>query len=185
MSNQVEEIIKHIEEIENQVDNISTTSYVENQILTRALGPNHGDIHSFNLSSDIQTEEDFYCAVYTLIGLLSLNKNYSELLNIHTKEICTIIEGQVEQETINNIYSNIAGYFFIEDPEYDTSLYSNTCLVCNTSSDRFNAIFKDKYYEPNGTGYLQHLHGLLHDYFAASDTIPGYLETLKKALLQL
>jgi hypothetical protein len=177
-----QEVLKHVEEIEKQIDNIVVVASSEISILGKCLGPNHGNTNSYNLNSDIQTEDDFYCAVYTLVGLLSLNKNYCEQINISTKEICSLLENQLDEDSINGIYLNIAGPFFEKDPVNDMSLYSTTSLYCGTSSDRFNQIYKSNHYAPNGTKYLQVLEGLLNDYFHASDSIPTFLEILKKAL---
>lgn len=180
-----QEVLNRIEKIEQQIDNIVIVASSEISILGKCLGPNHGDTSSYNLDSDIQTENDFYCAVYTLVGLLSLSKGYSEQINILTKEICSLLENQLDQDSINGIYLNIAGHFFEEDPVNNMSLYSTTSLYCGTSSDRFYQIYKSNHYAPNGTKYLQVLDGILNDYFQASDSIPTFLEILKKALAKI
>lgn len=176
-----QEVLKRVEEIEKQVDNISATSNAQIQLLNCCFGEDFQNKYYYYLDSEIQDEQDFYNAIYILIGLLSLNKSYSEQINFQTKEICEILEGQLDKNIINNIYNNIAGDFFIEDPEYQVSLNSSTTLFCNTSAERFKEIFKSKYYEPNGTKYLQTLLNFLDDYRKAITTIPEYLETLRNA----
>jgi len=177
-----QEVLKRVEEIEKHVNSISATTDAQIRLLNCCFGENFQNKYLYYLDSEIQNEQDFYNAVYILTGLLSLNKRYSEEINIETKEICDMLEGQLNQESLNSIYKNIAGDFFIEDPEYQESLYTYTIGVCDTSGQRFKDIFKDSYYEPNGSGYLQHLLNLLDDYRNAIKTIPDFLETLKKAL---
>jgi len=177
-----QEVLKRVEEIEKHVDSISATSDAQIQLLNCCFGEDFQNKYYYYLDSEIQDEQDFYNAVYILTGLLSLNKSYIEQINIQTKEICDILESQLDQNTLISIYRNIAGDFFIEDPEYQESLYSYTTTVCNTSGQRFKDIFKDSYYQPNGTKYLHTLLNFLDDYRKAIKTIPDFLDTLKNAL---
>ncbi|HZK07211.1 MAG TPA: hypothetical protein VFC92_03325 [Bacteroidales bacterium] len=171
------EILKRLEEIEKQLDNIYIANNTTLDILIRCIGQNN----TLHFQKDVQNKNDFKRAVYTLVGLLALNKMYSEKIDVSTKEVCTIFRniGTTEQ-IIEGIYSKLAGPFF-DDIDAE-SLYYFTCTFADTNSERFMEIYESNRYEPNGTKYLGTLWGLMNDYSRACDVVQGHLDFLRPTI---
>lgn len=178
-----ESIISHIKAIETNLDGIIYLPGIITMTIPKyAAQKNENGIINLNLNFEYQTVEDFIGAAYILTSFLSLSNFYVEQIDYHTKEICGILEGQVDQDTINNLYSNISGCFYLPDPEFNENLFDPTLTFLNNKRERFNEIYYSSHYAPNGIKYLKTIFGSIKDYWLVCESIQKYLDNIKKSL---
>lgn len=179
----VENVLNHINAIEEHINGIIYLPGIINMTIPKyAWQKNDNGIVTLNLSYEYQTAEDFVGAAYILTSFLSLSNYYVDQIDYHTKEICGILEGQVDQNTLYDLYSNISGHFFLPDPEFKESLYDMAQTLLNNKEERFKEIYLSSHYMPKGTRYLKTIFGSIKDYWLVCEPIQKYLDNLKHLL---
>jgi hypothetical protein len=178
-----ENILMHINAIESNLNGIAYMPSIIMSVMPRFSGQNNeSGITYFDLDHEYQKVNDFIGAAYILTSFLSMSNYHAEQIDFHTKKFCGIIEGQAPQNTINHLYANVSGRFFLPDPEINESLYDLSLTFLNNKKERFNEIYYSNHYAPKGTKYLYSIFNVIKDYFLVCDPIQKFLDTLKKSL---
>ncbi len=182
-NSQVENLINHINAIESNLDGIIYMPGIITMTIPKYAGQkNENGIITLDLNHEYQTAEDFIGAAYILTSFLSLCNYYVEQIDYHTREICGILKSQADQSTINSLYSNISGRFYLPDPEFEENLFDLTLTFLNNKRERFKEIYFSNHYAPNGIEYLKVIFGSIKDYWLVCESIQKYLDNLKKSM---
>lgn len=179
-NSRAQKILKQIKAIEEQIDGITYMQSIIMKTIPKYSGQtNDNGLVYLDLNYEYQTADDFVGASYILTAFLCLSNQYVEQIDYHTKNICNVLEGQVDQKTMDNLYANISGRFFLPDPDFKESLYELTLGILTNKSNRFKEIYLSTHYAPKGTKYLQTIYGFIKDYWFECETISEYLDNLK------
>jgi hypothetical protein len=182
-NDQIGEIHKHISGIEDQIDGITNVlSTITAVIPTHSNQIVDSGVVVLNLSYEYPTVEEYVGVTYLITAFLSLCNRYIEQIDYHTKEICKILSSEVDQNTIDSVYANIAGRFFLPDEEFHESLYDLSLVFLNNKRNRFESVYSSEHYSPKGTKYLKTIYGFLKNYWTLSEPIMNYLNSLKALL---
>lgn len=184
-SNKVEEILNHFKAIEEQIDGICNLQYYISSVMPKYQGQkNESGFVGYTLDYEYQNEEDFIGAAYILTSFLCLANKYAEQINTHTVSICEIMKDDVNQDTVNSVYSNISGPFFQESPDVDQSSYDLSSTLLNNKANRFKEIYSSNFYAPKGTKYLKSINYFITEYWMACNQITEYIDKLRNVLIQ-
>ncbi len=179
----VEKILDHIKAIEVNIDGLIYLPGIITRTLPKYSGQiSNSGIITLNLNYEYETVDDYNGAAYILTSILSLSNYYVDQIDYHTKEICGILEGQVDQNIINELYSNLSGHFFLPDPELEENLYDASLTFLSNKEDRFKEIYSSSFYSPKGTKYLGAIWSIIINYWKVCEPIQSYLDDLKNSM---
>jgi len=186
METHSEMIINHLKEINSNNDAISSILNCFNKYAIREANMRNIEDPYLERFLEFETENDFIIAAYTITGFVSLCTFYMEQIDIHTKEICSILKANnLDDETINNLYNNLSGRFYITDSDGELDLINYSRTFLNNHYERFESIYNiSKHYAPKGKKYLTIMKSFIFDAYriCCSDEMFNFIEELKHQL---